>query len=235
VACYSAVHDIVKVPHVSRFENPQRYYTTLFHELVHSTGHSSRLDRGLDTKLAPFGSADYSKEELVAEMGAAFLAAEAGISPDTIEHSAAYIDGWRRKIKADKKLVILASGGGQRAADHILGRQWDAPGSGIESDNTAQLNLLHGVDDPAFERTKASLQAFPRPGQANLNSTATSAQRSAYIAAVLGWWNHHVGQWENDGVLDPSRNPIVYRPSATDASQLALHAPPTTSPLPGVG
>ena len=93
----------------------------------HSTGHSSRLDRGLDKKLSPFGSADYSKEELVAEMGAAFLAAAAGISPPTIDQSAAYIDGWRKKLKGDKKLIVQAAGAGQRAADHVRGVTWDEP------------------------------------------------------------------------------------------------------------
>lgn len=68
-----------------------------------------------------FGSPSYSKEELVAEFGSAFLCASAGISPPTIEQSAAYIDGWRKKLKDDKKLVVQAAGLGQRAADHVLG------------------------------------------------------------------------------------------------------------------
>ncbi len=93
----------------------------MFHELAHSTGHSKRLNRGLDTNLAPFGSPDYGKEELVAEMSAAFLAAAAGISPPTIEQSAAYIDNWRQVLKADKRLVVTAAGAAQKSADWILG------------------------------------------------------------------------------------------------------------------
>jgi len=126
-AAYSPLRDQVRMPKPEDCESPERYYTTLFHELVHSTGHSKRLDRGIDKNLRPFGSADYSKEELVAEMGAAFLAASAGIGHETIEQSAAYINGWRRKLKGDKKLVVQASGAAQRAADHILGVVWDAP------------------------------------------------------------------------------------------------------------
>lgn len=126
-AFYRPSNDTVRIAEPDRFQSPENYYATLFHELVHSTGHSSRLDRGLDTQLAPFGSADYSKEELVAEMGAAFLAAASGISPPTIDQSAAYIDGWRKKLKGDKKLIVQAAGSGQRAADHILGVTWDAP------------------------------------------------------------------------------------------------------------
>ena len=86
---------------------------------MHSTGHSKRLDRGLDREPKPFGSPEYSKEELVAEMGAAFLAAAAGIGAQTVEQSAAYIDGWKQKLAGDKKLVVSAAGSGQRAADWI--------------------------------------------------------------------------------------------------------------------
>ena len=120
-ACYRPRTDTVQIAEPGRFESSESYYATLFHELVHSTGHSKRLDRGLDRDLRPFGSPDYSREELVAEMGAAFLAAAAGISVQTVEQSAAYIDGWRRKLGTDKKLVVSAAGAGQKAADWILG------------------------------------------------------------------------------------------------------------------
>lgn len=118
-AMYLPTIDLVRLPAPEWFVDRESYYATLFHELAHSTGHSKRLDRGLDEGPAPFGSPDYSKEELVAEMGSAFLCAAAGISPPTIEQSAAYIDGWRRKLRDDKKLVVQAAGQGQRAADHV--------------------------------------------------------------------------------------------------------------------
>ncbi|MCA9068060.1 MAG: DNA primase, partial [Planctomycetaceae bacterium] len=122
--------DTIEIAEPARFESRESYYATLFHECVHSSGHSKRLDRGLDTRLAPFGSPDYSREELVAEMGAAFLAAASGISPPTIEQSAAYIDGWRKKLTDDKKLVIAAAGAAQRAADWILGDRPEPPING---------------------------------------------------------------------------------------------------------
>jgi hypothetical protein len=81
------------------------------------------LDRQLDTKLQPFGSPDYGKEELIAEMSAAFLCGESGIVPRVIENQAAYISGWLGKIKADKKLVISAAGAAARAAEWILGQR----------------------------------------------------------------------------------------------------------------
>lgn len=120
-ACYLPSLDTVRIASPERFESGEAYYATLFHELSHSTGHSSRLNRKIDTASSPFGSADYSKEELVAEISAAFLAATAGISPPTIEQSASYIDGWRKRLQGDKKLIVRAAGQAQRSADHILG------------------------------------------------------------------------------------------------------------------
>lgn len=120
-ASYSPGFDRIKIAQPARFESSESYYATLFHELAHSTGHQSRLNRDLGHRTSPFGSPDYSREELVAEMGSAFLCAAAGISPPTIEQSAAYVDGWRRKLSSDKRLVIQAAGQGQRAVDYVLG------------------------------------------------------------------------------------------------------------------
>jgi antirestriction protein ArdC len=121
IACYQPSIDTVRIPEPVRFESTESYYATLFHELAHSTGHEKRLNRGLDIHLAPFGSLDYSKEELVAEMTSAFLCAASGISPSTMEQSAAYIDGWRKRLNDDKRLVVQAAGQAQRAADCIRG------------------------------------------------------------------------------------------------------------------
>ena len=124
-ACYSPQKDSIRIANPQDFVDPESYYLTLFHELTHSTGHKTRLDRKLDTPTNSFGSADYSKEELVAEMGAAFLAASANISTQTIDQSAAYINGWKNKIRADNKLVIQAAGAAQKAADHILNKTFE--------------------------------------------------------------------------------------------------------------
>ena len=124
-AYYRPATDTVRMPAADDFDNASSHACVFFHELVHSTGHSKRLDRGLDQKLPHFGAASYGKEELIAECGSAFLCATAGILPETIEQSAAYIDGWRRKIKGDKKLVVHAAAAAQRAVDHILGVSWD--------------------------------------------------------------------------------------------------------------
>lgn len=123
-AFYRPSTDSVHMPLPERFDARETYYSTLFHELTHSTGHSDRLNRGLDTELAPFGSPDYSREELVAEMGAAFLCAASGISPPTIEQSASYLQSWINVLKGDKRLVVGAASAAQKAADLILGEDF---------------------------------------------------------------------------------------------------------------
>jgi antirestriction protein ArdC len=119
-AAYSPVLDYVKLPGPSSFQSPEEYYSTAFHELTHSTGHASRLGRKGVLEPSYFGSHEYSKEELVAEMGAAFLCGMSGIENKTIDNSAAYIQGWLRELKNDKTLLIHAAALAQKAADYIL-------------------------------------------------------------------------------------------------------------------
>ena len=120
-AYYRPSADVVNMPPAESFLSDEEYYSTLFHELTHSTGHESRLKRLNTDKLAAFGSKDYSQEELVAEMGAAFLSGHCQIENRTIDNSAAYIQGWLRKLKNDKRLVVFAAAQAQKAADFILG------------------------------------------------------------------------------------------------------------------
>ena len=117
---YRRGDDAVMMPDLDQFESAAEYHATLFHELAHSTGHPRRLGRFEPGD--PPGVAAYGREELVAEMAAAFLCAEGGISPLVIGNQAAYIDGWRRTIRGDKSLVVRCAAQAQRAADHMLGR-----------------------------------------------------------------------------------------------------------------
>jgi len=119
-AYYSPAEDIVAMPDRALFETEAGYYATLFHELVHSTGHASRLNRATLTKSSGFGSDPYCKEELVAEMGATFLCAHSGIENAIIENSAAYIQNWLAQLKDDKTLMVQAAAQAQKAADFIL-------------------------------------------------------------------------------------------------------------------
>lgn len=118
-AYYNPTADLVNVPQMSQYDAVAEYYSTLFHEMTHSTGHVSRLDR-LE-KNAFFGSEEYSKEELVAEMGAAFLVGKVGIdSSRAFRNSVAYLQGWSRKLKEDSKLFIHASSKAEAAVNYIL-------------------------------------------------------------------------------------------------------------------
>jgi len=127
-ACYAPALDQVGIPDLSQFETAESYYATLFHELVHSTGHPTRLARPTLGTPSPFGSPDYSREELVAELGAAFLCAHAGVFPSTVENQAAYIQGWLSVLKGDQRLLPIAAAQAQRAADFILGTGASEPG-----------------------------------------------------------------------------------------------------------
>ena len=121
-AFYSPITDRITLPPRELFASVEEYYATAFHETIHSTGSEKRLAREGICEVAPFGSAVYSKEELCAEMGAAYLCAEAGITAAVIENQAAYVAGWLKKLRDDRKLLIHAATQAQHAADHILNR-----------------------------------------------------------------------------------------------------------------
>jgi antirestriction protein ArdC len=121
-AYYSPREDCVGLPPRERFERTEDYYSTVFHELVHSTGHEKRLKRSTLAEKSGFGSNPYCKEELIAEMGAAFLCGLAEIGERTIDNSAAYLNGWLEQLRQDKMLIVQAAAQAQKAADFILGR-----------------------------------------------------------------------------------------------------------------
>ncbi len=120
-AFYRQRVDQVTMPAAGSFEAPERYYSTLFHELTHATGHAGRLNRATLVDAVRFGDTHYSKEELVVEMGAAFLCGVAGIENRTPATSAGYVQGWRDKLSNDPRLLVQAASQAQRAADYMLG------------------------------------------------------------------------------------------------------------------
>ena len=134
-AWYRPSTDTVNMPARELFQNGEGYYATLFHELTHSTGHKSRLDRPGIAELAAFGSQSYSREELVAEMGAAYLCGACGIVQQTIDNAASYIASWLKRLKDDRKLVIIAAAQAQKAADYVLGRSFDETGKGEQAED----------------------------------------------------------------------------------------------------
>jgi antirestriction protein ArdC len=122
---YSILEDCVGLPAQERFDHEEAYYATLFHELVHATGHETRLKRATLMEQAGFGSNPYCKEELIAELGAAFLCGQAEIVERTIDNSAAYLNGWLEQLKNDRTLIVQAAAQAQKAADFILGRTFE--------------------------------------------------------------------------------------------------------------
>lgn len=122
-AFYNPAKDKVALPDPESFEDADSYYSTAFHELTHSTGHESRLNR---IEPALFGTDPYAKEELVAEMGAAMLAGVSGLPHAGGDNSAAYIASWLRRFHDDRKLVVHAAAQAQKAADLVLGTTFDA-------------------------------------------------------------------------------------------------------------
>jgi antirestriction protein ArdC len=119
-ACYSPSSDEISMPEAKLFESSEGYYSTLFHELTHATGHVSRLNRKEIAESNRFGSDPYGREELVAEMGAAFLCGHCEIDNKTIDQSAGYIQHWLERLKEDRKLVVQAAAQAQKACDFIL-------------------------------------------------------------------------------------------------------------------
>jgi len=122
-AFYSPLRDSIEIPFKEDFHGKEGYYSVLFHEFVHSTGHAGRLARPGVTNGASFGSEVYSEEELVAELGCAFLCGAGGISPKVIENNAAYIKCWLKRLKNDNKLIVKAAAAAGKASDLVLGKE----------------------------------------------------------------------------------------------------------------
>lgn len=121
-AVYSPMEDEIRLPAPTSFRTREDYYQTLFHEMTHATGHEKRLNREGITQPIKFGSERYSKEELIAELGAAFLSNEAGtLNQVRFDNSAAYLASWIKKFENDPKMIVSAASQAQRSADLVLG------------------------------------------------------------------------------------------------------------------
>ena len=119
-AFYSPSADSITLPLLAQFRETAEYYSTAFHEMIHSTGHMSRLNR-LE-KTAFFGTEAYSKEELVAEIGASALVSHVGLETSrSFRNNAAYVQNWLQVLKNDKKFIVSAAGKAEKAVDMILG------------------------------------------------------------------------------------------------------------------
>ncbi|MCS0397893.1 zincin-like metallopeptidase domain-containing protein [Vibrio diabolicus] len=116
-AYYAISPDYIKLPHIEAFRDAESYYATLAHEMTHWTRHESRLDRDLGRK--KWGDEGYAQEELVAELGAAFLCADLGLTLEDREDHAAYIGSWLQVLKDDKRAIFRAAAHAQRAVNYL--------------------------------------------------------------------------------------------------------------------
>jgi len=159
-AYYKLSEDLVRMPKIEQFDSVNDYYRTLFHELTHSTRHESRLNR---EKISfRFGDSGYAKEELVAEFGAVFLSAWAGIMWYTNKNHAAYLKGWNSAIKEaenDNKFLMKAASLAQAATDYIL--NLDAAGQPAFLSKYEKLNKKAEKNKPEAPKPQSSLyEAF---------------------------------------------------------------------------
>ncbi len=164
---YHPARDLISMPGRDRFTGAEAYYATLFHELTHWTGHTSRLNRPGVAEPHRFGTEQYSREELTAEMGAAFLCALTGTDLPVLENQAAYIAGWLRHIQNGSAAdVIRAAVDAQRAADYLTGGGEDpspssrGPADGRDSSlagSRQRLALLFSVSRGVSDAATRSL------------------------------------------------------------------------------
>lgn len=132
-AYYAPGRDLINLPNIKQFTSAAEYYSTAFHEATHSTGHSKRLDRFSKQANHRFGSSDYSKEELVAEIGAASILHSIGISTEgSFKNSVAYLQGWSRAFKNDVKMIVSAASKAEKAVAFIFGNGDTADAEGEE-------------------------------------------------------------------------------------------------------
>ena len=120
-AYYAVLEDRIQMPPFETFRNAESYYATLAHETTHWTRHASRLDRSFGRKR--WGDEGYAREELVAELGAAFLSADLDLTLEPREDHAAYIGSWLKVLKQDKRAIFQAAAHAQRAVDFLHGLQ----------------------------------------------------------------------------------------------------------------
>lgn len=171
-AFYQPASDLLNMPAIEAFNSEASYYSTFFHEAIHSTGHSKRLNRGNDTRVRDGGKKDkddYAFEELVAELGAVYLCGESGILFHTRENSAKYLHGWNSRLVGamtdDNRFFLKASAKAQKGANHILGRD-------VENGETPTTPKKEVKKEP--KPTKAKVVKEPKPAVAKVKKPVAS-------------------------------------------------------------
>ena len=181
-AFYSPALDYVGMPQVGAFDTVEHYYGTLFHELAHSTGHESRLARKSLIQPTPFGTPDYSREELVAEMAAAFLCGEAGIEVN-VQHHAGYIASWLHVLQNDRKLLVQAAAAAQKASDYVLGIEY-TNGESSDSPLVNQRRRNHASQrlDPGMRSARRGLRRDRRADRGSCHDPGRARRSRRHTA-----------------------------------------------------
>ena len=123
-AFYLPIQDYIQVPCKEQYQDIEEFYRTLFHEMIHSTGHKSRLNRSDIQGIVRYGSEKYSKEELTAELGSAMIINILGIETEkSFKNSSGYIQDWLQVLKNDNKFIVSASSRAEKAVKYILNEQ----------------------------------------------------------------------------------------------------------------
>jgi antirestriction protein ArdC len=146
-AFYDPQGDFINMPKIKSFKSVEMYYGVLFHELIHSTGHQSRLNRKEVTSRIVFGGESYSLEELTAEMGACFLKSHCGINIDDLSNNAAYIQNWLEQLRNDKRFIIHASARAQKAVEYILNEKVEGELKDKQDESLIDENALELLAD----------------------------------------------------------------------------------------
>lgn len=219
-AVYSAARDLVKMPPKTAFNGVPEYYCTLFHELIHSTGHPNRLDRLVP---ANFGTKPYAAEELVAELGASFLCAICRIDYFTLDNSAAYLKNWSTKleneIQKDKSFFVRQQFASLRAVRYMMGPLWKTWNKSLKIEKPAKEK---SATTKASKPKTASKPATPKPAPKPTEPAKIKGLPVGFKGAFYGWGftiqvqleidNQVVLEiWENGGNVTArihGRNPI---------------------------
>jgi len=144
-AYFSPSADFIQLPPFEAFRDAESYTATKAHEFIHWTGHETRLNRDIRNR---FGTEDYAKEELVAELGSAFLCADLAIVPEVRADHAGYIASWLKALKDDKRLIFKAAALAQKAADHLHSYQPKAEATA--KDSPARPGAVSATSVPAL-------------------------------------------------------------------------------------
>jgi antirestriction protein ArdC len=178
-AYFDPNNDRIAVPLPERFKSPDAFHSTVLHELTHWTGHTPRLNRGVANH---FGTPEYAREELIAELGSAFLCARFGIALDGLQHPE-YLQSWIKVLRSDSRAILQAASGAQKAADFIMGEQFD-PDRKPDADAEPEPEAAPIVPVVLPEPVQAE------PAKPDHDTMALAADYVCQVVRALYWAGH---------------------------------------------